>query len=291
MQDLVQPLINGILLGGIYAAVGVGLSMIFGIVRLVNLAHGDLMILSSYLMLVISGTVGVSPYLSLIVVLPVMFLVGYCIQKYILNRVLGIGMEPPLIVAFGLSIILQNALLLIFSPDAQSLETPLSIKSISLTETVSIPVIYLVGFIFGLGVISILWIFFRNTYLGRAIRAASDDEGAAQFMGINTKNIFAIAMGIAMMTAAVAGMLIGTTFTFFPHTGPQYLIIAFGVVIIGGAGSMIGTLTGGIILGIAQLMGAHFFGSGYQLLSGYIILIIVLVLRPQGLFGRVGRAA
>lgn len=291
MQDIVQPLINGILLGGIYAAVGVGLAMIFGIVRLVNLAHGDLMILSSYIMLATGGIIGINPYLSLIVALPIMFCVGYGIQRYILNRVLGIGMEPPLIVAFGLSIILQNTLLLIFSPDAQSLETPLAIKSLNLTDTVSIPVIYLVGFLFGVGVILILQAFFRNTYLGRAIRAASDDEMAAQYMGINTKNIFAVAMGIAMMTAAVAGMLIGTTFTFFPHTGPQYLIIAFGVVIIGGAGSMIGTLVGGFILGIAQLMGAYFFGSGYQLLSGYLILIVVLAIRPQGLFGKAVRAA
>ena len=291
MQDIIQPLLNGILLGGIYAAVGVGLSMIFGIVRLVNLAHGDLMILSSYIMLVFCGMLGVTPYLSLLAALPVMFVIGYGIQKYILNRVLGIGMEPPLLVAFGLSIIFQNALLLIFSPDAQSLKTALSIKSIHLTQSVSIPVIYLVGFLFGIGVILVLHLFFQHAYLGRAIRAASDDEMAAQFMGINTKNIFAVAMGIAMMTAAVAGVLIGTTFTFFPHTGPQYLIIAFGVVIIGGAGSMIGTLAGGFILGVAQLMGAHFFGSGYQLLSGYLILIVVLAIRPQGLFGKAGRVA
>ena len=291
MQDVFQPLINGILLGGIYAAVGVGLSMIFGIVRMVNLAHGDLMILSSYIMLATCGILGINPYTSLIVALPVMFGLGYGIQKYILNRVLGAGMEPPLIVAFGLSIILQNTLLLIFSPDARSLQTSLSIKSIDLTQTVSIPVIYLVGFVFGVGTVSILQLFFRSTFLGRAIRAASDDEMAAQYMGINTQTIFAVAMGIAMMTAAIAGMLIGTTFTFFPHTGPQYLIIAFGVVIIGGAGSMIGTLAGGLILGIAQLMGAYFLGSGYQLLAGYVILIIVLAIRPQGLFGKAGRAA
>lgn len=291
MLDVMQPLINGILLGGIYAAVGVGLSMIFGIVRLVNLAHGDLMIVSSYLMLVVFNMIGLNPYASLVLVMPIMFVIGYIIQKHILNRVLGKGMEPPLIVAFGLSIIIQNVLLLVFSPDAQSLKTPLSIKTINLTETLSIPVIYLVGFLFGVGVIFILQVFFKSTYLGRAIRAASDDEVAAQYMGINTKNIFAIAMGIAMMTAAVAGVLVGTTFTFFPHTGPQYLIIAFGVVIIGGAGSMIGTFVGGLILGLAQLLGAYFFGSGYQLLSGYVILILVLALRPQGLFGKVGRAA
>ncbi len=291
MTDVIQPVLNGILLGCIYAAVGVGLSMIFGIVRMVNLAHGDLMILSSYIILVVTGVFGINPYASLMVALPLMFAVGYTIQKYILNRVLGIGMEPPLIVAFGLSIILQNMLLLIFSPDARSLETDIVIKSINLTDTLSVSVIYLAGAIVGLVLILMLQLFFQNTYTGRAIRAASDDEAAAQFMGINTRNIFAVAMGIAMMTAAVAGVLIGTTFTFFPHTGPRYLIIAFGVVIIGGAGSMIGTLAGGIILGLAQLLGAHFFGSGYQLLSGYVILIMVLALKPQGLFGKTGRVA
>jgi branched-chain amino acid transport system permease protein len=260
-------------------------------VRLVNLAHGDLMIMSSYMMLVVSNAIGISPYASLIIAMPLMYLVGYGVQKHILNRVLGKGMEPSLIVAFGLSIIIQNTLLLAFSSDAQSLKTSLSLMAFDVTDTLSIPIIYLVGFLFGTVVILILQVFLRNTYMGRAIRAASDDESAAQLMGINTKNIFAVAMGIAMMTAAVAGVLIGTTFTFFPHTGPQYLIIAFGVVIIGGAGSMIGTLAGGFILGLAQLMGAHFFGSGYQLLFGYVILIIVLAFRPQGLFGKTGRAA
>lgn len=291
MDVLLQAVLNGILLGGIYAAVGIGLSMIFGIVRLVNLAHGDLMILSSYLCLAIISSLRINPYLAMVLVVPVMFAAGFAIQKFVLNRVLGKGMEPPLIVAFGLSIILQNTLLLIFSPDARSLKTPLAIKSISVTGTVNLPVIYLAGFTVGVGMISALQLFFKKSYLGRAIRAAADDEEAAQLMGIHTQHIYAAAMGIAMITAAVAGVLIGTTFTFYPHTGPQYLIIAFGVVIIGGAGSMVGTLAGGIILGLAQLLGSHFFGSGYQLLSGYLILLLVLAIRPQGLFGKAGRMA
>ena len=123
--------------------------------------------------------------------------------------------------------------------------------------------------------------------MGRAIRAASDDEVAAQLMGVNTRNIYAKAMGIAMMTAGVAGVLVGMTFTFYPHTGPQYLIIAFGVVVIGGLGSMKGTLLGGLILALAQLLGAQFFGPGYQLFCGYVVLLIVLAVRPQGIFGTV----
>ena len=287
MEDLIQPVLNGILLGGLYAVIAIGMSTMFGIVKLVNLAHGDMMILSSYLSLVLLSWLGINPFLTLLFVIPVMFILGFLIQGFLLNRVLGSEMEPPLLVAFGLSIILQNLLLLVFTPDARSLMTELSIKTISLSESLNLPVLYLVDFLIGCAVILALYLFFRNTYMGRAIRAASDDEVGARLMGINTRNIYAYAMGIAMVTAAVAGVLVGMTFPFYPHTGPQYLIIAFGVVIIGGLGSMKGCLVGGIILAEAQLLGAHFIGPGYQLLSGYLVLLIVLGLRPQGIFGKV----
>ncbi len=290
-MEILQSLINGILLGGIYAAVGIGLSLIFGIVRVVNLAHGDLMILSAYLTLTLMPITGINPYLLLVGVIPAMFIIGFGLQFLVLNRVLGKGMEPPLIVAFGLSIILQNGLLLIYSPDAQSLKTGLGIKSLTVSAAVNIPVIYLVGFVAGACTIGLLLFFLRHTFLGLAIRAASDDETAARYMGINTRKIYACAMGIAAATAAVAGTLIGTTFSFYPHSGPQYLIIAFGVAIIGGAGSMLGTFVGGMLLGLAQLLGAYCFGTGYQLLTGYVILLIVLALRPQGIFGRKERSA
>ena len=287
MEGLAQPILNGILLGGLYAVIAIGMSTMFGIVKLVNLAHGDLMMLASYLSLILMTWLGVSPLLTLFMVIPAMFIVGFFIQGFLLNRVLGKEMEPPLLVAFGLSIILQNLLLLIFTPDARSLMTGLAIMTIPLGKTLSLPVIYAVDFILGVLVIFALYQFFRKTYLGRAIRAASDDEVAARLMGINTRRIYAYAMGIAMMTAAVAGVLLGMTFTFYPHTGPQYLIIAFGVVIIGGLGSMKGCLAGGLILALAQLLGAHFTGPGYQLLFGYAVLLVVLGIRPQGIFGKI----
>lgn len=287
MEDLAQPILNGILLGGLYAVIAIGLSTMFGIVKLVNLAHGDLTILSSFLSLVLATWVGISPYLTILVIIPVMYFVGFFLQSFLLNRVMGKGMEPPLLVTFGLSIILQNLLLLIFTPDARSLMTTLTVKTIPMGEFLNIPVVYLVDFLAGLAVISCLYYFFQYTYLGRAIRAASDDEVAAQLMGINTRNIYAKAMGIAMMSAGVAGILVGTTFTFYSHTGPQYLIIAFGVIVIGGFGSMKGAFVGGLILALAQLLGAHFLGPGYQLFCGYVILLIILALRPQGIFGTV----
>jgi len=287
VQELAQPILNGILLGGLYALIAIGMSMMFGIVKLVNLAHGDMMILSSYLAMVFTAWLGINPFFTLVLTIPAMFIVGFLFQGFLINRVLGKGMEPPLLVAFGVSIILQNLLLTIFTPDARSIISSVATRSIVVTDYLSISVLYLVNFLTGLVVIGLLYLFFQKTYMGRAIRAASDDQVAAQLMGINTKRTYGFAMGIAMMTAAVAGMLVGMTFTFYPHTGPQYLIIAFGVVVIGGLGSIKGTFVGGFILAMAQLLGAHYFGPGYQLLSGYLVLLIVLALRPQGIFGSV----
>ena len=286
LAELKGPIVNGLLLGGLYGIIGIGMSMIFGIVRMVNLAHGDLVILASYLSLVTMVYFHISPLITLILVIPAMCLIGFVIQYYLLNRVLGKGMNPPLLVAFGLSIILQNLLLLIFTPDARALLTSISVQTLPVGDFLNLPVVYLVDFIGSIITIFLLSRFFNRTYMGKAIRAASDDEGAAQLMGINTKTIYAIAMGLATGTAGVAGILVGMTFTFYPHTGPEYLIIAFGVVIVGGLGSLFGTFFGGLILGLAQLLGAHFLGPGFQLLSGYIILLLVLTFKPTGLFAK-----
>lgn len=286
LNELKAPIVNGLLLGGLYGIIGIGMSMIFGIVRLVNLAHGDLIILASYLSLVTMTLFSVSPYFTLIAVIPILGVLGFAIQYLLFNRTLGKGMNPPLLIAFGLSIILQNLLQLIFTPDARTLFTSISVKTIPLGGFLNIPLVYFVDFIVALITVSLLTLFLNRTYTGKAIRAASDDEGAAQLMGINTKMIYAVAMAIAIGTAAVAGVLIGTTFTFYPHTGPEYLIIAFGVVIVGGLGSLLGTFLGGLILGLSQLLGAHFLGPGFQLLAGYLILLIVMTFKPTGLFAK-----
>jgi branched-chain amino acid transport system permease protein len=281
-----EPLINGILLGGLYAVIGIGLSMIFGIMKQVNLAHGELMILSSYFSLIFVQRLGLHPLLTLFFVFPALFILGYLLQTFLFNRVLGKGMEPYLMISFGLSIILQNALLLLFTPDARSLKTGLIIQTLDVYGLLHVPVIYLVDFAGGVLMIGFLYLFMKRTYLGRAIRASADDLSASKLMGINIKKVYALAMGIAAVTAAMSGVLVGMTFTFYPHSGTQYLIIAFGVVIIGGMGSLPGTFLGGLILGISQLVGAQFIGPGFQLLSGYLILLIVLTIRPQGLLGK-----
>ncbi|HUL31833.1 MAG TPA: branched-chain amino acid ABC transporter permease [Thermodesulfobacteriota bacterium] len=287
MKDLLQPILNGILLGGLYAIIAIGLSTIMGIVKIMNFAHGDLMILSSYLCLVFVSSLGLSPFWSFFVILPVMYFIGYLYQRSLLNQVLGKATDPPLIVAFGVSIMIQNILLIVFTPDARTLMTDLGLKTISLAPYLRIPVNYLLDFLIGLVVIFSLYCFFQRSYLGRAIRAAADDEIAAKLMGVNTRRIYAHAMGISILTAAIAGVLVGMTFTFYPHTGSQYLFIAFGVAIIAGLGSMKGTFVGGIILAVAQLFGGHFLGPGYQVVSGHVMLLIVLLVKPKGIFGTV----
>jgi branched-chain amino acid transport system permease protein len=285
MTEYLEPLINGILLGGLYGVVGIGLSMVFGIMRQVNLAHGEFMILSCYFSLVALHLLGLHPLLTLVFVPPFMFFIGYLIQISLFNRVMQKGMEPFLMISFGLSIILQNALLLIFTPDARSLKTALAIKSVNVFGYLHIPLIHIVNFTVGILVLLFLHQFMKRTYLGWAITAAAENETTAKLMGINAKKVYACTMGIAAVTAAISGILVGMTFTFYPHSGTQYLIIAFGVVIIGGLGSLPGTFIGGLILGVSQLFGGRILGPGFQLLSGYMILLIILTVRPQGILG------
>lgn len=286
MLAYLDAVISGILLGGLYGIVGVGLSMVFGIMRQVNLAHGEFMVLSSYFSLLFLQVLGLHPLLTLFLVLPIMFAIGYLIQAFLFNRVMQKEMEPFLIISFGLSIIMQNILLLVFTPDARSLKTELAIKSINLLDALHIPVIQLINFAAGILVLFLLHQFMKRTYLGWAIHAASEDLSGAKLMGINPRRVYSLAMGIAALTAGISGVLVGMTFTFYPHSGTQYLIIAFGVVIVGGLGSLQGTFLGGMVLGISQLLGGRLIGPGFQLLSGYVILVIVLTVWPHGILGR-----
>jgi branched-chain amino acid transport system permease protein len=288
LQQVENPLLMGVLLGGLYAIIGLGLSLVFGTMRLVNLAHGDLMILSSYITFVLFSVVGLEPVLSIILTVPLMFAVGFGIQRYLMHRVQRLGMEPPLLIAFGISILVQNVLLLVFKADYRGVITSYSVSSYNIGSFLQVPLVYVLDFAASLIVMILFYQFLRRTYLGRAIRAITDDARAAGLMGINTARVNAYAFGMAMGLTAVAGALVGITFVFAPAAGSQYLIIAFGVVIIGGLGSIRGTFVGGIIMGLAQILSAQFLGPGYQLLVGYIVLFAVLAVRPQGIFGTTG---
>lgn len=284
-MGLAQTIVNGILLGGLYAIVGIGMSVIFGIARLTNLAHGEFVILGAYLSTVVISVLGLHPLLSLVIVVPVMFVIGYLIQNLLVNRVLDRGDEPPLLVMFGLSVILQNVLLQVFTSDAQHLRSSFELFSFSISG-VAVPAMYLIDCVVGILVIFILNFYLKRTYSGMSIRATSDDKVGAELQGVNVKSTYGIAMGIAMATTAIAGVLVGMTYNFYPTTGSQYLIIAFGVVVIGGIGSIPGTLVAGFIFGLAQLLGGFAFGTSVQMLAGYAVILLMLIFRPQGLFSR-----
>jgi branched-chain amino acid transport system permease protein len=281
---MIQVLLTGILLGGFYAIIGIGMSMVFGIMGLTNLAHGDLLILSTYLTMAIVNATGVNLIFATLITIIIMMLLGFLIQNFLVNKVLDKGSEPALLVTFGVSIALSNLLLQVFGADNQSLQNPLkSINVISLPNF-SVSAMYLFSFIASIIIIIVLHLVMQKTNFGRSIRATSNDKIAAELNGVNTKRAYSYAMVIAMITAAIAGTLLGSTFVFYPSSGTQYLIIAFGVVVIGGMGNLIGTLIGGIILGVAQLVGSELFGGGYQMLAAYVVLLIILAVRPHGLF-------
>ncbi|MBO6510680.1 MAG: branched-chain amino acid ABC transporter permease [Roseibium sp.] len=281
----IDTIVQGILLGGLYALFAAGLSLVFGIMRLVNLAHGDLIVMAAYLILVLVTVLGLEPFLAAIVAAPLLFGVGWVLQMHVLNRTLGPDILPPLLVTFGLSIVIQNALLEGFSADSRRLSVgPLETASVSLGP-ITVGVMPLLTFLSAIIVIVALNRLFYSTSLGRAFRATSDDAVTASLMGIRPQNIFATATGIAMVVVTIAALYLGTRANFDPTIGPARLIYAFEAVIIGGLGSLWGTLAGGIIIGLAQTLGAA-INPEWQILAGHVAFVVVLLLKPRGLFPR-----
>ena len=285
MLGWIDTLLQGILLGGLYSLYATGLSVIFGIMRLVNLAHGDLIVLGAFLILVATSA-GVPLIVACAVVVPIMFALGYALQSLLLNRALGRNILPPLLITFGLSIIVQNGLLETFSADTRRLDVgPLQSASLPIGGGIAIGIMPLIGLVAAIAVILLLNALFYRTAVGRAFRATSDDVEIAQLMGINNRTIYALTMEISLAVCALAAFFLGTRANFDPSIGPARLLYAFEAVIIGGLGSLWGTLAGGIVVGLAQTIGAH-IDPEWQLLSGHIAFLIVLVIRPRGLFPR-----
>ena len=284
-MDWLNAIVQGCLLGGLYALFAAGLSLIFGVMRLVNIAHGDLIVLAAYLGLTVTGALGLHPLMSLLIVIPAMALIGYGLQRGILNRTIGDDLLAPLLVTFGLSVILQNGLLEVFSADPQKMNA-------GALETASIPVggitlgvLPVLMFLTAVGVIAGLQWMFYHTALGRAFRATSDNQAIAQLMGLNRAHVFGLAMALALAVTGIAGVFLGIRTSFDPSIGGGRLIFGFEAVIIGGLGNLWGTLLGGIILGVSQAIGAQ-INPGWQLLAGHIAFLVLLAVRPKGLFPR-----
>ncbi len=295
--DLANGILSGAMLGGYYALISVGLALNFGVMRLVNLSHGDWLIVAAYLCVTLLSVIPVVPFWSLVVVVPVMYAIGYAVQRGLLNHVSvqsaeRRGMSPvfglmlPLLVTFGLSIVLSQGMLLIFNSDAATIRNDLSFSAIRLTEDLSVSTLRLGFFVAAAVLLGGLALWMRSTHVGRAIRAASDDPEIAALMGMRTSHIYAVASGVALASASIAGFMVGMSRSFQPFDGPPFLLMAFGVVILGGLGSLAGSFVGGILLGIVQVLAGTYFGPAAQQVAGYLLILLVLALRPQGLFAK-----
>ncbi|WP_298752836.1 branched-chain amino acid ABC transporter permease [uncultured Arcobacter sp.] len=284
MIEWINVIVQGVLLGGLYALFATGLSLSFGVMRLINMAHGDFIILSAYLAFAVVQPLDINPLYMILLIVPLMAVFGYVLQRLVLNKTLGNDILAPLLVTFGMSIIVQNLLLEIFSADFRGLNAgAVEIASISLSNNIAIGVFPLITIITAIAVIVVLQYIFYRTKLGMCFRATSDDHITSQLMGIKTKHIYGMAMGLALGVTAIAGVLLAIRTNFDPAAGPLQLLYAFEVVIIGGLGSFWGTLVGGIILGVAQTIGSN-IDPGWGILTGHIVFIIILMFKPNGLF-------
>jgi branched-chain amino acid transport system permease protein len=280
-------ILQGVLIGGLYAMFAAGLSLIFGVMRLVNIAHGDLIVLAGYLALVVTQMIGIDPLTSLVLVIPLMALIGYALQRGLLNFTLGDDILPPLLVTFGLSIIIQNGLLELFTADSRKLIAgPVEVQTVQIAEGIWIGALPLIQFLIAVAVIAGLQTLFYKSALGRAFRATSDDQSVAQLMGLDTRHVFGLAMALSLAVVGIAGVFLAIRANFDPAIGPARLIFGFEAVIIGGLGSLWGTLAGGIILGVSQAIGAQ-IDPGWQLLAGHLVFLAILTVRPEGLFPKV----
>jgi len=282
----IDTIVQGILLGGLYALFATGLSLIFGVMRLVNLAHGDFSILAAFIAVFAVQSLGLNPLVALLLVAPVMATVGYGLQRLVLNRLLGRGILPAVLVTFGLSIVIQNGLLETFSADSRRLNPGgIETASVSLGGGLAVGAFPLLTFAVAVLLLVGLQILIGRSAIGRAFRAASDDGATAALMGIDNGRLYGLAMALSLAIVAVAGIFLGirTTFTF--SSGPDRLLFAFEAVIIGGLGSLWGTLAGGVILGVAQTIGAR-LSPGWGVLTGHLVFLVVLLLRPSGLFAK-----
>ncbi len=276
-------LVQGILLGGLYALLACGLSLLFGTMRVINLAHGDLAVVAAYLAVLLVPALGIPESLAFVIVIPIFVVIGYFGQRTLIDASLRRGLFTVLLVTFGLSVVIENGLLQFFSADSHSIDVgSLVSRSFRLSSDLSIAYLSVIYFAVAVAVLLSLQIFLSRTRTGRMIRAVADDPEAAQLSGVNHRHVFGVAAAIAMATVALAGLAFGTYSSFGPASGPSRLLFAFEVVVIGGLGSLWGTLVGGIVLGVAQAVGAH-FDPGYGPLAGNIVFLLILTVRPEGI--------
>jgi branched-chain amino acid transport system permease protein len=284
MGGLANQLVQGVLLGGLYALFALGLSLSVGVMRFVNIAHGDFIVLASFALLSLTTALGIGPFPAMLLILPLAMVAGFALQRLLLQRVTGAGVLPVILVTFGLSIIIQNGLLEVYGADTRKISGgALETATLALGGGISVGVLPLLIFAAAIAMVVALDRLLYRTGIGAKIRAVSDDVAAADMIGLSSARIYAIAMAIIFATVTVAAGFMAVRTNFDPSYGPSRLLIAFEAVVLGGLGSLWGTLAGGILLGVAQSIGAQ-FDAAWQMLAGHLLFLLVLIVRPQGLF-------
>ena len=285
LDTILQLIINGLLLGGIYALFSIGLTLIFGVLEVVNFAHGEFLMLSMYLTFILFQSFGIDPYLSIIIVLPIFFILGLIVQFIIIKPLLSAPPINQIFATIGLSLVLQNVALLLFKADFRTVKTTYSNANILIGELiVSVP--RLIAFVLAISLIAALFLFLKKTFTGKAIRALAQQRQAAMLMGINVYQTYAIAFGIGIACVGAAGAIMIPIFFVFPTVGSLFVLIAFVTVILGGYNSLGGTLVAGLIIGIIEGFSGFFISPHLKEVVYFILFIFILIFRPTGLFGR-----
>jgi branched-chain amino acid transport system permease protein len=284
-DQLLSAFLSGLGIGGLFAVVALGLSLVFGVMKLMNLAHGEFIVLGGYVAFYLTQWTGLDPLLGMLVAAVVCAAIAFPLQQWGLNPVMSRGVEAPLLITFGVAVVLQNVFILAFSADVRSLNASYAQANVPFLG-VRIPVIYIICLAIALVLLLATHFILTRTGFGRSLRASSEDAVAAAVMGVNVRRVYSLTYAFAAGSAAIAGALVGLAFSFAPATGVTYLVTGFAVVVLGGVGSVKGTLIGGLMLGVIESVVAAFVGDGWRVFIGCVVVLIVLSIRPQGIFGR-----
>ncbi len=287
-MSFLQPLLSGILTGGVYALAGMGMSLVFGVMNISNFAHGDLMMLGMYMAFFAFTLLHIDPYVSLVLIIPTAFLFGFMVEKLFINRVIHHPHQNQILLTIGLGLIMSNTALLAFTSDPKILTTTYSSSAFNLPGGISLSVPLLISFLITGVTIAILYLFLAKSRTGMALRATSQNREAAQLMGINVAKMSAIAFGIGTALAATAGALIAPTYYIHPLAGHSFLLKAFTICVLGGLGSVVGAGVGGIIIGVVEAMSSTYWSTDWKDVIVFVLFLAVLLFRPQGLFGKKG---
>jgi branched-chain amino acid transport system permease protein len=285
MAVFLQSLLSGVLVGGVYALIGIGLTLVFGVMRVINFAHGDLLMLGMYIAFFAFQLLHLDPFLSIVLVIPAMFLFGVLLQRAFIQRVLDALPQNQILLTIGLGLVMSNTVMLVFTSDYRILSTSYSSASV-LVGGLSVSWPLLVSFVITAAITVGLYLFLLKTDTGQAIRATAQDRDAAQLMGIDVRRMGVLAMGIGSALAGTAGALIAPTYYIYPQVGGAFTLKAFVIVVLGGMGSVLGATLGGIVIGAVESLSAVYVSSGLKELVVYCLFLVVLLVKPSGLLGR-----